>query len=85
VYCCPRDQWLASTRQAIEAWSAHPGRPPAIVLRWDGYSGDLTRQTDRDLPSLREHLEAIGANPDPHAACLQLMQVLPEHVTNCAV
>ena len=34
-------------------WSANPGRPPVIALRWDPETGDLFRLQDSEDPFLR--------------------------------
>jgi hypothetical protein len=52
-------------------------RAPVIVLRWDGYTGALEKQTDLEVRGLRDELEAIGATDNPRAACDVLLRILP--------
>ena len=42
VYCCPAEQWYASTQHSIASWSAQTEKP-IVVLAWDASTGDLAR------------------------------------------
>lgn len=47
--CCGFQRWYEGTRQAITAWSARPGRPPAVLLAWELPSDELVRRAGPQL------------------------------------
>ena len=53
IHCCPAYHWEPYTRNALRAWLARSDRPPVIALSWDPDTGQLSRVTERDDPSLR--------------------------------
>ena len=57
IDCC-RQHWLERTRHIIQAWSQRESAP-ALVLRWDGRTGEYSRVTDREDPALRSQVIAL--------------------------
>jgi hypothetical protein len=53
LHCCAADQWESTTRSNLQKWLSHPGRPPLIAMYWHPVTGQLTRLSDADDPSLR--------------------------------
>ena len=57
INCC-RQHWLERTQQIILAWSQRESAP-AVVLRWDGRTGEYSRLTEREDPALRGQVIAL--------------------------
>ena len=57
IDCC-RQHWLERTRQIIQAWSQRESAP-VVVLRWDGRTGQYSRVTEREDPTLRRQVIAL--------------------------
>jgi hypothetical protein len=83
VFCCPRQQWLARTRRAVADWSARSESAPALVLRWDAYSGALTRETEQERPRLRGEVLALAEAPTPSEMCQRLDAILGNIADSC--
>lgn len=76
VYCCSREQWLARTRLAVTTWSARQEHPPAIMLRWDAWSGALVRRSELDQPGLRSQVLSLADAASPRDMCERLDAIL---------
>jgi hypothetical protein len=83
VYCCPRDQWHASTLQSVASWASRADRPPAIILQWQAWNGALSRKTEADTPGLHAQLEALVATSTPRELCDQLDALLGDISPSC--
>ncbi len=66
LWCCPMDQWAATTRQAIAAWARNPNQPPVLLATWYPAAGAPHLLSSASDPSLRQRVldAASAATPE---------------------
>ncbi len=58
LHCC-RARWFEDTRRTLRTWLARYPDAPVRALHWDPLTGELTRTTERDYPSMRKTLNEL--------------------------
>ncbi len=80
LYCCPAAQWDAATRATIQAWLAHPGRPPVIAMYWNPTTGRLVTLSETNDRSLRAVVALLLQSADQAALDTNIQGLLNQYV-----
>jgi len=75
VWCCPRDEWAAQTRQTIRAWAQRPDQPPVEVMTWLPAGRPPQVLSSASDPTLRARALAVAEAATPEEMADRLAQL----------